>query len=329
MECSNCSASVADDARFCMSCGAATDAASRTGELPAVTATTTPDEVVPPQVDQPAELRACPACGAGNSTARVLCGRCGVDLDTGSAAVAAVGLHQPGPAPDVVGDVTDADPSPTGRTAWVVAAIVVLGAAAGVTLGLFAARSDEGPEVAAATFDAAVYTGEPEALEVSAVGASSTRPGSGGDGYDAANLVDGDLATAWSHDPAVEAATEVDLAIVLDEPSWVTALTFGNGAQVDDPAFDADGRVLRLGLVVDGERVAELQLLDQPGLQRVTLPEPQLVTELRLVVVDAVAGATYDEVSISEIEVLGHTAVGEDLSRMLTTVDATGGDATG
>lgn len=351
MDCPRCEAPVVDGARFCATCGVGLDAdVDSTRSMPAVArdggtgggtgggdatdgATDGEDGVdgrdgadttATARGAPSASLRSCPGCGADNSSSRILCARCGVDLDSGQRPAAAPVVHQPGPADDISGDVSSAGGGRGARTAWVVAAIVVVGAVAGVLLGFRIADRGSAPVVSMPTFDQAVYPGEPEVLPVVAVGASSTRPDAGDVAYAAANLVDDDVTSAWSHDPSVEAAADVDLALELAEPAWVTALTFANGAQSDDLAFPADGRVLALRLLVNGDAVADLELLDQPGLQRVELPEPVLVETIRLVVQDAVAGDTYDEVSISEIVVTGHPAVGEDLRRM---VESTAADA--
>ena len=316
VDCPNCNEPVAAGTRACPSCGSnlrtpdgvavlqrseRADGAGRT----AVTAA-----VGGPGSGQ---LQPCPTCGADNSAARVLCARCGTDLVTGRPPGAMPSVHRPGPAEDVDGDVRP--PRRIGRTVLVLTAIVVVGAAVGVVLGLLLADRGEAPERAEPEFDPAVYPGEPVPLEVTRVGASSERSfAEGAVTYDAANLVDGDVTTVWSHDPAVEAAADVNLALALAGPAWVTSLTFANGAQVDDLAFAADGRVLRLRLLVRGDAAAELQLLDEPGLQRVELPSPVLVETVRLVVLEAVAGDTYDEVSLSEIVVRGHPAQGEDLA---------------
>lgn len=328
MDCPNCQEPVAQGTRFCPSCGrAAHGDADGTAVLASVgageaDATGAAADVDSTGAGRPSgELRTCPACGADNSAGRVLCARCGVDLDSGERPVAAPVVHRPGPAEDVAGDVSEPDTGGTNRTAAIIAVIVVVGAAVGVLVGLWLAGSGSEPEQAAATFDPGVYTGEPEALEVTKVGASSSRPPSGEASYEAVNLVDDDITTAWSHDPAVESAQDVDLALELSDPAWVTALTFANGAQSDDLAFAADGRILRFTMLADGGAVAELHLLDQQGLQRVALPEPVLVDTIRLVVLEAVAGDTYDEVSLSEIVVTGHPARGEDLERMIAGVD--------
>lgn len=324
MNCPNCNEPVAAGARFCPACGTTTDADGTTvvggGDNTAVMTATTP-----PATERPTptgELQACASCGADNAAGRVLCARCGADLESGERPGATPVVHHPGPAEDVVGEVTT--PRRTTRTALVVAVIIAVGGALGVVIGLLLADTGGSGEVTAAVFDAGVYTGEPEPLQVTGVGASSERPAAGGVTYGAGNLVDQDVTTAWSHDPAVEAAADVDLALALADPAWVTSLTFANGAQSDDLAFTADGRVLRMRLLVRGDAAAELELLDEPGLQRVQLPEPVLVATIRLVVLEAVAGDTYDEISLSEIIVTGYPAQGADLARMLD--DGSGAD---
>ena len=49
-----------------------------------------------------------------------------------------------------------------------------------------------------------------------------------------------------------------------------------------------------------------------------------LVDTIRLVVLEAVAGDTYDEVSLSEVVVTGHPAQGEDLARMVAEASGDG-----
>jgi hypothetical protein len=333
VDCPNCKEPLAEGARFCPACGHAV-AATGHGTDADPTAVVAPRDATA-VVDRPnatavagpvtgvtGALRNCSACGADNSAGRLLCARCGADLETGRRPGAVPVVHHPGPAEDVAGEVATPSSRWTARTVLIVVAILAIGGAVGMVVGLVLSDTGGSTDVAAPVFDPAVYPGEPQQLEVTGVGASSERPPAGDLDYGAANLVDRDITTAWSHDPAVEAAADVDLAIALGEPAWVTALTFANGAQSDDLAFTADGRVLRLRLLVAGDAAAELQLLDQPGLQRVELPSPVLVQTVRLVVLEAVAGDTYDEVSLSEIEVIGHPAQGDDRDRLATEQDA-------
>lgn len=340
MICPRCDEPAETGARFCVACGAPLDDATVTQEpVLAGTADTVAaaDADATPEVDpadrpgpagggptataRPAAVatdvlqgvRDCPACGAPNSRARLLCARCGADLETGAVAVADDEVVRPGPSVDVAGDVDVADPDQRSRTAAVVATIIVAGAVVGVALGIWAVRAGAPEEAAGPVFDEAVYPGEPEDLVVGGVGASSTRSEAGGTTYGAANMVDGDATTAWSHDPASQAATEVDLAFALEDPAWVTAVVIANGAQADAGSFAADGRVAAMLLVVDGEPLVEMRLLDQLGYQRVELPTPVLAQTLRFVVSEEFAGDTFPEVSLSEVAFVGHPAVGDDL----------------
>ncbi len=328
MNCPNCQEPVADGARFCSSCGHTIgdpDGTAVVGDADHTAVLSSAGDPGATSAAPPSgELQTCPACGADNAASRVLCARCGADLASGARPGATPVTHHPGPAEDVAGEVHS--PRRTARTALVVAVIIAVGGALGVLLGLALSADGGSSETASPVFDPGVYTDEPQQLQVTGVGASSERPPAGEVTYGAGNLVDQDVTTAWSHDPQVEAAADVDLALALADPAWVTSLTFANGAQSDDLAFTADGRVLRLRLLVRGDATAELELLDQAGLQRVELPEPVLVDTIRLVVLEAVAGDTYDEISISEIVVTGHPAQGADLARML---DDEGGEDDG
>ncbi|MFT6803994.1 MAG: hypothetical protein ACJA2H_001005 [Nitriliruptoraceae bacterium] len=313
MNCSNCHTSAPDGARFCISCGS--EIVEMTTELdPEATGLIRPVVIAPPAA---VDLISCPACHARNSRGRVLCARCGIDLLTGAGTPPAqpFELHQPGPAVDVIGDVDLRDIPDRSRTAGIMASIVIVGAVVGVGVGILIANRGDDPSVDVAVFDAQIYTGDPTDLLVTGVGASSVRPDAGDVSYARDNLVDGDVLTAWSHDPAAEDATEIDLAFVVSDPAWITGIVIANGAQSGDLDFAADGRVLRLQLLVDGEAAVELQLLDEPGFQLVTLPEPLLLEEIRLTVTEAVSGDTYAEVSLSEVRFRGYLAFGPDLAR--------------
>jgi hypothetical protein len=335
--CPRCDQPAEAGARFCVACGAPLADATTTQE-PVVADTVAHEDVdATPEVDPsdrpgagggaltatarpatvPTEVaegvRDCPVCGAPNSRARLLCARCGADLETGAVEAVDDEVVRPGPAVDVAGDVDVTDGDERSRTAAVVATIIVVGAVVGVAIGIWAVRAGAPEEAAAPVFDEAVYPGEPEDLVVGGVGASSIRPDAGETTYGPANMVDGDPTTAWSHDPASQAATEVDLAFALEDPAWVTAVVVANGAQADAGSFAADGRVEAMLLVVDGEPLVEMRLLDRLGYQRVDLPTPVLAQTLRFVISEEFAGDTFPEVSLSEVAFVGHPATGDDL----------------
>lgn len=339
VSCPRCDRPVASDARFCLACGAPLGdapgvepaAAEGTGTIdpapqssaPARAATgddgspdtPPPGAGPPPPTGGTSTLVSCPACGAPNSDARMLCGRCGADLATGRLG-ADEEVVRPGEVVDVAGEVDVGSRGDRRRTAVVAATIVVVGALVGVAVGVWAVRAGQPEEPAAPSFDEAVYPGEVVDLEVAGIGATSTRPASDDVSYSSSNLVDGDVTTVWSHDPATEAATEVDLAFDLDEPAWITELLVANGSQADDASFAAAGRVRTALLGVGEDTVAQLQLLDRPGFQRIVLPEPVLPDDVvRLVVTDVFDGDTFEEVSMSEVVFRGHLAVGEDRNR--------------
>lgn len=348
MSCPRCDGPVAPGARFCPSCGAplhdattavdtvadddASESSTRVVEPPAEAPRPRPAEAgsgdgtgsgtgadstpTAPPPSGTATLVACPACGARNSEARMLCGRCGADLATGQVGPGGDEVVRHGEVADVAGEVDVRARGQRRRTALVVAVIVLVGALLGVAIGVWAVRAGQADDPAAPVFDEAVYPGEPVDLEVGAIGATSTRPASDETTYAASNMVDGDVTTVWSHDPATEPATEVDLAFDLEEPAWVTELLVANGAQTNPTTFTAEGRIRTALIGIGQDTVAELLLLDQDGFQRVVLPEPVLTTDLvRLVVTDTYDGDTFEEVSVSEIVFRGHLAVGEDLAR--------------
>lgn len=247
----------------------------------------------------------CPACGASNAEARMLCAECGANLDTGEVPGQA-DVVRPGPVVDVVGDVQIDERAEGPRTAMIVATIVILGAIIGIGIGIWAVRAgqpddDPSPEAPAGSLD-----GEPDTLSVTRVGASSTLPG--GAGIDPRLLVDGDVATSWSHDPGTEESTEVDLAFGLDQQSWVTHVLVANGAQEDPATFAASERVRTLTVIVDDRAVAEVAIGDLDGFQQAQLPEPVLTDTVRFVIAEVYEGATSDEVSLSEIAFRGFTA---------------------
>lgn len=300
---------MADGSRFCPYCGLHLDAS---GEP---TADTRPDEGRPddrqehagPSTDGPVQgpdLLACARCGAPNSQHRVLCGRCGADLETGDVGV------QPRPttpARSGAPDTGPVEPRSTSRRAWL--AVIVLGALIGSAIGavmwLRAAGGGVDPEEHA-TFDPALYSGEPEDLQVDRASASSELPPEGSIGYGPAQAIDGDPTTAWNEGADGHGEGE-QLRLQFAEPVWVRRLVIRNGYQKDGRTYYDNSRADRLLVHLDGTAYV-VDLHDQPGEQAVTLPEPVRARSVTLEVVEAVPGGSYDDLAISEVRVQGWRA---------------------
>lgn len=263
----------------------------------------------------PRTARACPACGVFNPRAREVCRTCGVDLETG----AALPWPEPDPDPDLQGD--PAVPAPHPRRWWLAVA-AILAAAGLLLLGLVVAEVGPfapPPEIPVATFDAEVYDGDPTTLLLSDVATVTTHPPIDGRPFEAAQMVDNDPETAWRSDGLQQdATTEQPLEIIdlfLDEPAWISSLVLRNGDQADVGAYEEASRLRRVRAIADGGEVYLLNLLDDGrGQQAVELPEPMLTSMLRLEIVTVFPGTAEDGVAISDLELRGWTAVGEDRS---------------
>lgn len=274
------------------------------------------DTTVLPAAD--AELRDCPNCGAPNSARRQLCGRCGADLETGEV-LAGRGLA-PGGGPGDEGsdERLEGDRPRTGR---LVALVVVVGVLLGALIGGLIALDtgpfgDDGEAEAvpdAPPFNPARYDGDPAPLAITAIGTTTTHGPLGDETYDAAQMVDRDLATAWNNagvrNPA--GVGEV-IAVEFDGPVWVDEIVLGNGNQDSDSAFLGNARVERARIRFDGGAVYEVTFLDQPGLQIVELPQPVLTTGAMVDVLAAYAGDTYEDLAVAELRFGGWAAEGPD-----------------
>lgn len=251
------------------------------------------------------ELLACSRCGAPNSQHRVLCGRCGADLETGDVGVQPRPTTPARSAPPDTGPVEPV-PSPS-RRAWLV--VIVLGALIGSTIGvvmwLRADGGGGGPEDGA-TFDPALYGGEPEDLRVDRASASSELPPEGSISYGPAQAIDGDPTTAWNEGADGHGEGE-HLRLQFAEPVWVRRLVLRNGYQKDGRTYFDNSRVDRLLVRLDGVSYV-VDLHDQTGEQAVSFPEPIRATTVTLEVVEAVPGSSYDDLAISEVRVQGWPA---------------------
>lgn len=272
-----------------------------------------------------AELRECPNCDAPNSARRNICGRCGADLSTGEI---------PGSNGPIVSEVDgprrgaaardrerlEDEPSRTGRlVALVVAVGVLLGALIGGLIALDAGPfgQDEGePEmVEAPPFDPARYEDDAEALTVTAIGTSTTHEPLGDERYDASQMVDRDLTTAWNNAGTRNAGGVGEvIAVEFEGPVWIDEVVLGNGSQASDAAFLGNARLERARFRLDGGVVYEVTFLDRQQLQSVQLPEPVLTTGVLVDVLSVFAGDTYEDLAISELRFRGWPADESDRS---------------
>jgi hypothetical protein len=336
--CPSCGSRNADDANFCVSCGAdlralraereeapaaaVDEAAARADADTTPAAAGDPDATTVVPARGAADLRTCPRCDAPNAPARTICGRCGADLDTGEVTTVPAAAYAPTTSDDRDDDTAPRSAQRRGRdrrrTLLVAAAVIVVGVLVGVLAGMLVALRDNGGPAAedeippAPAFDAARYEGEPAQLTVSRLGASSTNT-VGGEEMSPARLVDGRLDTAWEHDGAVSPGGVGERILMeFDAAGWVASIVIGNGNQQDDTLFLGGARARELRMRFDGDEVVDVVLRDERGLQIVELPEPVLTTGAQVQVLEVFEGDTYPELGLSELRFLGWPATGED-----------------
>lgn len=332
MQCPECETDADAGARFCRRCGTPlpeehhgpdehTDAgvhgttrqaAASGGQQPggATSADLETSVIATPADDGPA--RRCPSCGAPNSPRRELCGRCGVDLESGVTP------------PRADGD----DVTPSRRPAaahhehhhwapWLLAlaavGVVVL-VVGGLTLAGLGPLAG-GPSLPEAEFARDVYGDEDGPLVISDIAASSTLEPSGGESYDPTQMADDDPATAWNSDGAQnEHGVGETIDLFLAEPVWIQRIVVNNGFQRDADSYADNARIRRAEVLLDGGERLSVRLEDL-GLQRqaVELPEPLLTTTVRIEVTETFAGDTYPDLAVSDIGLEGWPARGEDV----------------
>ena len=262
----------------------------------------------PTRIRAGSQGRVCISCGTINDQRRELCGRCGADLDTGRE------LPHLAPRDAAMAPPPAAVVRRRRRWVWPILAILLAGglAFAGLVLaevGPFSPQID----LPDAAFDPQVYAAEPAEITLMDLAAATILEDESGS-YDPRLLVDDDPQTAWRSDPAqLPDETPETLELTPDRPIWLAAIELRNGHQESTAAYDRSSRVRQALIRVDGGVTLLVDLLDA-GLevQRVDLEQPVLTTSIRVEVLDVFQGET-DHLAISELEVVGWAATGEDV----------------
>ena len=146
-----------------------------------------------------------------------------------------------------------------------------------------------------------------------AIAATSVLPANERDSYEPGNLFDGDLTTAWNHcgsectfdDDSSQARNGVGVQITMtfDEQVQLVGLRIANGYQKSDEIFESNNRVQILAVDHAGP-LETITLDDTPGYQDISLQPVMtdfLILEVRAVYV---GDQTFNDVAISELEVL-------------------------
>ncbi|MEX0952273.1 MAG: discoidin domain-containing protein [Nitriliruptoraceae bacterium] len=272
------------------------------GDEPPVSSTAVTDRIAVVQADGSPGPRRCRRCPTDNHPDRLVCVRCGADLDTGDL------LSLPETSEPVVGHV------PVRAGGWLPTWWVPLVGALAVTVVLLLGLAVAGIGPWAPDRDVDVVAFDPEdtaaarvLLELSDVAAATTAADDGARSFVPQNMADEDPSTAWRSDGT--AAGEL-VEVVLDEPAWVEMIVLRNGDQHDAAAYEDVGRVRQAVVSFDDGSEYLVYLVDQ-GLhaQAVELPAPVLTRSVRIEVLTVFEGAR-DGVAISDVDLRGRASSG-------------------
>ncbi len=252
----------------------------------------------------------CRVCGLGNHPERVICVGCGCDLESGE--------PLPRRLPSELPTVPQAGGVAGALRQWWLPVIAGLTVTAIVVLGL--ALAGVGPftsdrALSAAVLDPGMYAEERVVLELSDIATLSNAGPSDGRVFAPAQMVDDDPDTAWRSDGDVAPhgiGETVDL--FLARPGWAEMLLIRNGDHLDADAYAATARAHRVLVTFDGDVSYVLNLLDQGrDVQAIELPQPILTTSIRLEILEVFPGASSQDLAISDLEVRGRVAIGDDV----------------
>lgn len=154
--------------------------------------------------------------------------------------------------------------------------------------------------------DANGFKGRPTVqLEVVSATDSAHLPEVGDITYDAANLIDGALSTAWNVGAGVEPTGET-ATLTLAGPSLVESVEIANGYQKSPDAFRRSGRAVFLLLTFSDGTSSSVSLVDRDGWQLSDIAD--VVTDaVTLKFVDIYEGSDRNlgSAAVSEIRLIG------------------------
>jgi len=123
--------------------------------------------------------------------------------------------------------------------------------------------------------------------------------------YDASNLVDRNINTAWNHDGEIGGFEPIDqvLTIIFDRPQMVREILVDNGYQRPHETielFEANARVRTFRLVAGGS-TSTVSVRDARGSQAIAVDFGGPVTQLTMRIVAIYPGSRWSDLAITEL----------------------------
>jgi len=124
--------------------------------------------------------------------------------------------------------------------------------------------------------------------------------------YHPANLFDSKADIAWSTDGKKSDGKGESFTLTLQNPQTISGLMAWNGYQRSAEHFKANGRILEADVQADAQAPVRVKLADAMGTQRIAFPQPLAnVRQLRFTIQAIAPGASYKDVLLSELRLIG------------------------
>ncbi|GAB4244994.1 MAG: hypothetical protein Kow00129_04780 [Thermoleophilia bacterium] len=163
------------------------------------------------------------------------------------------------------------------------------------------AEDEDEPEPPPRSTTSSVYIGPVREVQVADVRASSYLDPTEHNTYDPANMLDGELATAWNE--GAEGVGEGEwFRLSFESPVPVRRMEIANGYQKDSDRFLGNARIREMDIKLSDGTTITAVLENEQGYQTVELPGRE--TEwLLITVTDAYGGDVWEDLAVSEIRV--------------------------